>query len=57
MSDNIIEHEAWNESDELRVLPVRDVWSPSLSLAGQTAIAAVAVTRGRFTAEQSGDST
>ncbi len=29
--DDTIEHEAWNDSDELRVILIADVWSPHLS--------------------------
>ena len=28
--DDTIEHEAWNESDELRVVLIIDLWQPSL---------------------------
>ena len=31
--DDTIEHEAWNDSDELRVVLIFDVWNPFLSLA------------------------
>ncbi|MEQ6332735.1 aspartyl/asparaginyl beta-hydroxylase domain-containing protein [Sphingobium sp. MK2] len=33
--DDTIEHEAWNESDHLRVVLIFDVWNPHLSLAEQ----------------------
>ncbi|MBZ9646500.1 MULTISPECIES: aspartyl/asparaginyl beta-hydroxylase domain-containing protein [Sphingomonadaceae] len=33
--DDTIEHEAWNESDHLRVLLIFDVWNPHLSLEEQ----------------------
>jgi aspartate beta-hydroxylase len=29
--DDTIEHEAWNDSDELRVILIADIWSPYLS--------------------------
>src|SRR5690606_27761757 len=29
--DDTIEHEAWNESDSLRAIPIFDVWNPHLS--------------------------
>ena len=33
--DDTIEHEAWNDSDQLRVVLIFDVWNPHLSLAEQ----------------------
>ncbi len=33
--DDTIEHEAWNESDELRVVLIFDMWNPHLSVAEQ----------------------
>lgn len=39
--DDTIEHEAWNDSDELRVVLIVDLWQPSLSPDERSAIAAV----------------
>jgi aspartyl/asparaginyl beta-hydroxylase (cupin superfamily) len=39
--DDTIEHEAWNESGELRVVLIVDLWQPSLSAEERSAIAAV----------------
>ncbi|HZC37418.1 MAG TPA: aspartyl/asparaginyl beta-hydroxylase domain-containing protein [Sphingomicrobium sp.] len=39
--DDTIEHEAWNDSDELRVVLIIDLWPPSLSEGGRRAAAAV----------------
>ena len=39
--DDTIEHEAWNDSDELRVVLIVDLWVPGLSAAERDAIAAV----------------
>ena len=39
--DDTIEHEAWNESDELRVVLIFDVWPWALSAAERKAVAAV----------------
>lgn len=39
--DDTIEHEAWNDSDELRVVLIADLWQPSLSVEERSAIAAV----------------
>ncbi len=38
--DDTIEHEAWNDSDELRVILICDVWNPYLSPEERAAIAA-----------------
>jgi aspartyl/asparaginyl beta-hydroxylase (cupin superfamily) len=47
--DDTIEHEAWNDSDELRVILICDVWSPLLSPAEREAIAAVIRARDAYT--------
>ena len=39
--DDTIEHEAWNDSDELRVVLIIDLWPPALSQGGRSAVAAV----------------
>jgi aspartyl/asparaginyl beta-hydroxylase (cupin superfamily) len=39
--DDTIEHEAWNDSDELRVVLIIDLWAPSLSPGDRRAVAAV----------------
>jgi aspartyl/asparaginyl beta-hydroxylase (cupin superfamily) len=39
--DDTIEHEAWNDSDELRVVLIVDLWAPSLSAGEREAVAAV----------------
>jgi aspartyl/asparaginyl beta-hydroxylase (cupin superfamily) len=39
--DDTIEHEAWNDSDELRVLLIFDLWPPALGIAEREAVAAV----------------
>jgi aspartyl/asparaginyl beta-hydroxylase (cupin superfamily) len=39
--DDTIEHEAWNDSDELRVVLIIDLWQPSLSAEERKAITAV----------------
>ena len=39
--DDTIEHEAWNESDELRVVLIVDLWPPALGQAEREAVAAV----------------
>lgn len=39
--DDTIEHEAWNESDELRVVLIIDVWPPALGEADRMAVSSV----------------
>ena len=39
--DDTIEHEAWNDSEELRVVLIVDLWAPALSAAEREAVAAV----------------
>jgi aspartyl/asparaginyl beta-hydroxylase (cupin superfamily) len=39
--DDTIEHEAWNESDETRIILICDIWSPRLSPAEREAIRVV----------------
>jgi aspartyl/asparaginyl beta-hydroxylase (cupin superfamily) len=39
--DDTIEHEAWNDSDELRVVLIIDLWPPALSPGDRSAVAAV----------------
>ncbi|MBX9756727.1 MAG: aspartyl/asparaginyl beta-hydroxylase domain-containing protein, partial [Pseudomonadaceae bacterium] len=36
--DDTIEHEAWNNSDKLRVIMIFDIWHPQLSLAERSLI-------------------
>jgi aspartyl/asparaginyl beta-hydroxylase (cupin superfamily) len=39
--DDTIEHEAWNDSDELRVVLIIDLWPPALAPGDRRAVAAV----------------
>ena len=39
--DDTIEHEAWNDSDQLRVVFICDLWPPALSPSARQAVAAV----------------
>ena len=41
MFDDTIEHEAWNDSDETRIILICDIWSPRLSPAEREAIRVV----------------
>jgi aspartyl/asparaginyl beta-hydroxylase (cupin superfamily) len=44
--DDTIEHEAWNDSDELRVVLIVDLWPPALGKAEREAVAAVIAAAG-----------
>jgi aspartyl/asparaginyl beta-hydroxylase (cupin superfamily) len=44
--DDTIEHEAWNDSDELRVVLIVDLWAPALSRDERHAVAAVIAASG-----------
>src|SRR3569833_2677186 len=44
--DDTIEHEAWNDSDELRVVFICDLWPPALSQGDRQAVAAVIAASG-----------
>ena len=39
--DDTIEHEAWNDSDQMRIILICDIWSPRLSAEERAAIRAV----------------
>lgn len=39
--DDTIEHEAWNDSEELRVVLIIDVWAPALTIGDRRTVAAV----------------
>lgn len=39
--DDTIEHEAWNDSDQLRVVLILDLWPPALSVADRAAVSAI----------------
>jgi aspartyl/asparaginyl beta-hydroxylase (cupin superfamily) len=44
--DDTIEHEAWNQSDELRVVFICDLWPPALNADERRAVAAVIAATG-----------
>ena len=46
--DDTIEHEAWNDSGELRTILIADIWSPYLSPAEREAIAATITATDQF---------
>ena len=39
--DDTFEHEAWNDSDQLRVMLIPDLWPPALSLCDRAAVLAI----------------
>jgi len=50
--DDTIEHEAWNNSDLLRVILIFDIWHPHLSLAERSMITALTDGINRFKGQQ-----
>jgi aspartyl/asparaginyl beta-hydroxylase (cupin superfamily) len=46
--DDTIEHEAWNNSDKLRVILIFDVWHPRLSQAERTMVTAMTAGMNEF---------
>lgn len=46
--DDTIEHEAWNDSDELRVILIFDVWNPFLSEAERELVTAMLAAKSEF---------
>lgn len=49
--DDTIEHEAWNDTDELRVILIFDVWNPHLTGAERELITAMMSARAAFQTE------
>ncbi len=52
--DDTIEHEAWNDSDKLRVVLIFDIWHPMLSEAERRMVSSLAEGLNRFTGEFGG---
>jgi len=46
--DDTIEHEAWNDSDQVRIILIFDIWNPLLTSAERNLVRAMTVARGRF---------
>jgi len=46
--DDSIEHEAWNDSDETRIILIFDIWNPLLSAAERDLVRALTVGIGRY---------
>jgi aspartyl/asparaginyl beta-hydroxylase (cupin superfamily) len=49
--DDSIEHEAWNDSDEIRIILIFDIWNPLLSAAERDLVRALTVGIGRYYGE------
>lgn len=52
--DDTIEHEAWNDSDKLRVVLIFDVWHPQLGEAERAMVTALSAGLNAFTGEAGG---
>jgi aspartate beta-hydroxylase len=50
--DDTIEHEAWNDSDETRVILIFDVWNPLLTAAERDMLRALTAAVGNYYGEQ-----
>lgn len=48
--DDTIEHEAWNDADQTRVIMILDVWNPYLSEAERELVTAMMTAKAEFTA-------
>ncbi|HEX4377071.1 MAG TPA: aspartyl/asparaginyl beta-hydroxylase domain-containing protein [Steroidobacteraceae bacterium] len=46
--DDSIEHEAWNDSDQVRIILLFDIWNPLLTHAEQDMVRALTIGIGRF---------
>jgi aspartyl/asparaginyl beta-hydroxylase (cupin superfamily)/Tfp pilus assembly protein PilF len=53
--DDTIEHEAWNQSDQLRVVLIFDTWHPMLSLEERRLVTAMNAALNSFSASSSAD--
>jgi aspartyl/asparaginyl beta-hydroxylase (cupin superfamily) len=50
--DDTIEHEAWNDSDQVRVILIIDLWNPFLTEAERKLVDAMMVAHGRYMSGQ-----
>jgi aspartyl/asparaginyl beta-hydroxylase (cupin superfamily) len=46
--DDTIEHEAWNDADEMRVILIFDVWNPYLEAGERDLVSALMTARNDF---------
>jgi aspartyl/asparaginyl beta-hydroxylase (cupin superfamily) len=52
--DDTIEHEAWNDGDQLRVVLIFDIWHPHLSEAERAMISAMSRGMNAFASSEGG---
>jgi aspartyl/asparaginyl beta-hydroxylase (cupin superfamily) len=52
--DDTIEHEAWNDSDKLRVVLIFDIWHPHLTAAERVMVTALTAGLNAFTGASGG---
>ena len=48
--DDTIEHEAWNDADQTRVIMILDVWNPYLTEAERDLVSVMMAAKNEFTA-------
>ena len=46
--DDTIEHEAWNDSDQIRIVLIFDIWNPLLTAAERDLVRTLTLGKGRF---------
>jgi aspartyl/asparaginyl beta-hydroxylase (cupin superfamily) len=46
--DDTIEHDAWNDSDQIRIILIFDIWNPLLTSAERDLVRAMTVGLGRY---------
>jgi aspartate beta-hydroxylase len=46
--DDTIEHDAWNDSEQIRIILIFDIWNPLLTSAERDLVRTMTVARGRF---------
>ena len=46
--DDTIEHDAWNDSDQIRIILIFDIWNPLLSGAERDMVRAMTISLGRY---------
>jgi aspartyl/asparaginyl beta-hydroxylase (cupin superfamily) len=46
--DDTIEHEAWNDSDQVRIILIFDIWNPLLTAAERDLVRALTIGIGRY---------
>jgi aspartate beta-hydroxylase len=46
--DDTIEHDAWNDSDQVRIILIFDIWNPFLTAAERDLVRAMTIGRGRY---------